>query len=125
MMKKKILIVDDEPGVIDFLAKALTAVGYDVISAGNGATGLNKAQQESPDLIILDVMLPDINGFSICGVLKGNEKYKSIPVIILTGRDEANDQIFDEAYKPEAFLNKPFDFDHLLGIIQKFVGKAK
>ena len=124
-MKKKILLIEDEKSIIDFLERGLTSVGYDVIFAQDGATGLDRAKHDAPDLVILDVILPDVNGFSICSLLKGNDNYRSIPLIILTGRYEAKEQVFDEAYKPEAFFNKPFDFAQLLETIQKFIGKAE
>ena len=124
-MKKKILLIEDEKSIIDFLEKGLTAVGYDVIFAQDGATGLTRAQKDAPDLVILDVILPDVNGFSICSILKGNEKYRSIPLIILTGRYEAKEQVFDDRYRPEAFFNKPFDFKQLLEAIQNLIGNPE
>ncbi|HPB68014.1 MAG TPA: response regulator [Candidatus Omnitrophota bacterium] len=124
-MKKKILLVENEQGIIDFMEKGLKAVGYDVIYATDGASGLELAKNKAPDLVILDVILPDVNGFSICGFLKGNDKYRSIPLIILTGHYDAKEQVFDDAYKPDAFFNKPFDFSQLLETIRKLIGKTK
>src|SRR3989339_345444 len=87
MPDKKILVVDDEPDVVKLLKVRLEASGYAVIEAYDGQEGLDKAHNEMPDLIILDLMLPKLNGYQVCRMLKFDEDYKNIPIIILTGRD--------------------------------------
>jgi two-component system, OmpR family, response regulator VicR len=120
-MSKRILVIDDEKEIIDILKLRLQAKGYEVLEAYDGASGLDLAKSQKPDLIILDIILPLINGFTVCSLLKGNEIYKSIPVIILTAREEDNDQIFDHEVKPDAFMNKPFDAASLLAKIHELL----
>ena len=83
-MAKKILVVDDEPEIVELLKSRLTVSGYDVVTAGDGATALRKVRDEKPDLLILDMMLPDIQGSTICAQVKGDEKTSFIPIILLT-----------------------------------------
>ena len=78
---KKILIVDDEKDIVETLSFMLKAKGFECIYALDGETGLNMAKNESPDLVILDVMMPKINGYKICRLLKFDNKYKNIPII--------------------------------------------
>ena len=113
-MTKKILVIDDERDLVDILRVRLAANGFEVVCAYDGISGLELAKSALPDLIILDIMMPHLNGFAVCSLLKGNEQYRHIPVVMLTARDERNDQFFDEEVKPDAFLNKPFETDALL-----------
>jgi DNA-binding response OmpR family regulator len=120
-MPKKILIVEDDPIILKMMRKRLLACGYEVMVASDGATGLKMARTKQPDLITLDIVLPEINGFTICSLLKGNEEYRSIPIIIITGRNEEQDTCFDESVKPEAFFLKPFSPEVLLAKIHELV----
>ncbi len=117
-MKKKVLVVDDEPDFVEFLSIRLKSNGYDVISASNGESGLRKAQEEKPDLIILDVLMPKINGFEVCKRLKESEITKDIPVIMLTAL--ARDQDLSKGLQEGAdcFLTKPFNSVDLLSEIK-------
>ena len=113
-MKKKILVVDDEPDFVEFLSIRLKSSGYDVISASDGESGLKKAQKEKPDLIILDILMPKINGFELCKRLKENEFTKDMPVIMLTAL--AREQDLSKGLKEGAdcFITKPFNSADLL-----------
>lgn len=119
---KKILIIDDEQDLVEIIKIRLSFEGYSVIWAYDGLKGLELAQNDSPDLIILDVMLPHLNGFAVCSLLKGHEQYRRIPVIILTARDEENDRFFDDDVKPDAMINKPFESETLIDKIKGFIG---
>ncbi|MCK5215167.1 MAG: response regulator [Candidatus Omnitrophica bacterium] len=92
-----------------------------MITAFDGAEGLERARNESPDLITLDIMMPEVNGYTICGILKSDERYRTIPIIILTGRDGEMDHCFDPSVAPDAFLNKPFESQKLLSLIGEFL----
>lgn len=121
-MKKKILIIEDEPAIASMLEMRLKAAGYEVLTAVDGVSGLEKAKSEKPDLITLDIMLPKLNGFTVCSLLKGNEDYRHIPIIMLTARQGQNDKIFDEQMKPEAYFTKPFQAEELLAKIKELLG---
>ena len=86
-MKKKILIVEDYINIVEILTMRLEAMGYEVISAHDGQEGLKRAREESPDLIILDVLLPRMNGYKLSRLLKFDARFKDIPIIMLTSRE--------------------------------------
>ena len=83
-MAKKILIVDDEPDLVEAVSIILESKGYAVVKAYGGVEGLKKARTENPDLIVLDVMMPDKDGYAVCKELKADAKYRSIPILLLT-----------------------------------------
>ena len=120
-MKKKILIIEDDPDLVDLLSYRLKAKGYEVLTALDGATGLEVAKNEKPDLITLDVMMPGLNGFTVCRALKFNDEYKHIPIIFLTAKSGATDNVFDESVQPEAYITKPFDINHLFDKIEELL----
>lgn len=80
----KILVIDDDPDLVESVTMILENKGYDVIKAYGGIEGLQKAKSESPDLIVLDVMMPDRDGFKVCEELKGDPRYRNIPILLLT-----------------------------------------
>ena len=92
-MAKKILVVDDEPHIVKLVASRLRANGYDVITAGDGKEGLDKARAEKPDLILLDIAMPRMTGEEALGKLKEDKDTKSIPVIMITGKSGAEDVV--------------------------------
>jgi len=117
---KRILVVDDDPVQIKLMDKLLTGNGYTVMTATEAADGLNIAMRDHPDLIILDVMMPVINGYNFCKLLKSEEKQKHIPIILLTSRDEKEDVEIGMEMGANAYLTKPINTDELLKTI-KFV----
>ena len=86
-----ILVVDDEPNIVKLVESRLKANGYDVISAGNGRQGFEKAKKEKPDLILLDIMMPEMTGEEALAQLKNDPETQAIPVIMLTAKQEADD----------------------------------
>jgi len=118
---KKILIIEDNPSIADLLKIRFEAAGYKVSCAKDGATGLAQAKKDIPDLITLDIELPGINGFTICSLLKSDERYSSIPIIMLTGRKSKEDKVFFEDYQPEAYVTKPFDAKKLMQTVEQLV----
>jgi len=90
-MQKKILVVDDEPHIVKMVANRLRVSGYDIITAQDGAEGLKKTQEERPDLILLDVLMPVMDGFQMLKKLKDNIATKDIPVIMFTAKGQAGD----------------------------------
>ncbi|MFA5224456.1 MAG: response regulator [Candidatus Omnitrophota bacterium] len=110
----KILVIDDEPDLVEMVTLRLEANGYQVISAYDGQEGLAKARNENPDLIILDLMLPKIDGYKVCRLLKFDEKYKKIPIILFTARAQESDIKVGEDVGADSYLTKPFEPDVLL-----------
>ncbi len=124
-MKKKILIVDDEPDFVEFLSIRLKSCDYDVISAADGESGLKKAQEEKPDLIILDVLMPTMNGFEMCKRLKENELTKNMPVVMLTALAQERDLAKGLKEGADCFITKPFSAVDLLYEIKTAMKETK
>ncbi|OGC22897.1 hypothetical protein A2291_00125 [candidate division WOR-1 bacterium RIFOXYB2_FULL_42_35] len=120
--KRRILIVEDEVEMLKALQLRLEANGYEVLTAQDGLSGLNKARSEKPDLILLDVMLPKMDGFKICRMLKFDQDYKNIPVIILTAKVQDSDVEQGLAMGADAYMTKPYKADELVGKIKELLG---
>ena len=120
-MAKRILVVDDEEDVLKTVTYRLKSNGYEVLSALDGKDGLDKARQEKPDLIILDLMLPKINGYKVCRLLKFDDEYSKIPIILFTARAEETDKKLGVEVKADAYITKPFDFPVLLEKIKELL----
>lgn len=118
MDAKKILIVDDDPLLREMLSTRLKAEGYDVIQAGDGAEGLEKAKKEKPDLIILDVALPQMNGYEVCGTLKSEPEYSKIPVILFSAKEDIQ---LAEKVGADAYIIKPFGSKVLLKKVKELI----
>lgn len=120
-MAKKILIVDDEIQLVEMVKMRLEAAGYEIISAYDGQEGLEKAKRDSPDLIILDLMLPKMDGYKVCGLLKNDARYSKIPIIMLTARAQEEDKKLGKDLGAEEYLTKPFDPKILLSKIKELL----
>jgi len=123
MAKKKILVVDDEPNVIKMLETRLRYEGYDVVTASDGQQALDKARDERPDLILLDVMLPKLDGYGVCRQLRSDGKYISIPIVMLTACGQMQDIKKGMEKGADAYIAKPFNSEALLGIVTGLIGK--
>ena len=113
-MTKTILIIEDEEEISTLLSMRLKAQGYDVLVADDGLAGLEKAREHKPDLIILDVGLPRLNGFEVCRMLKFDNQYKHIPILMLTARSQAQDKKIGHEVGADIYVPKPFDAQDLL-----------
>ncbi len=113
MAKSRLLLIDDEKDFVDALSLRLEAKGYDIIKAFDGKEGLEKAHASNPDLIILDIMMPEMNGYDVCRKLKIDQKFNKIPVIMLTAKFEPNDITFGKEMGAEAYLTKPIELEVL------------
>ena len=119
----KILVIEDELN-IQKLAKAnLTASGYEVLVAGNGEEGLRLAQQEHPNLILLDLRLPSMSGWDVLMILKANQKLRKIPVIIMTATVPQGEEYKFPSMRTAGYLNKPFVVDELLRQVKQALGR--
>lgn len=116
-LRKKILVIEDDPVTVRLLSSRLEHNGYEVVVATDGMAGIEMVRLERPDLITLDIMLPEVNGYTVCSFLKTSKPYDAIPIIMVTTRNEAHDRIFDESVKPEGFFNKPVNTTELLAEI--------
>ena len=121
MEKKKILIVDDEVELVIAMQIRFEQSGYDVLSANDGQEALDKARSEKPNLIILDLMLPKLDGYKVCRMLKFDEKYKHIPIIMLTARAQESDKELGMEVGADAYITKPFDSGLLLLKVEELV----
>jgi len=122
-MAKKILLVDDEKDLVETLAFRLEASNYEVVKAHDGQDGLDKARSVHPDLIILDLMLPKMDGYKVCRMLKFDEKFKKIPIIIFTARAQESDKKMGAEVGADAYITKPFEPKELLGKIKELLGE--
>ena len=121
MTKKKILVVDDHPQLVDLIKIRLEASGFEVITAADGQEGLVKARNEEPDLIVLDVMLPKMNGYKVCRLLKFDRKFREIPVVMLSSRAKQSDAEVGLKMGANEYLFKPYNPKQLIEIIRKYV----
>lgn len=117
-MPARILVVDDEPAIVDVLSRLLARDGYQVITARNGAEALMMVAQHHPDLILLDVMMPEIDGFTVCQTLKNDERTALIPITMLTGQDDFEHRKRGMEVGADDFLSKPFERSMLRARIQ-------
>ena len=115
---KKILIVDDDPTLTTMLTKILKDNGFEVMAVNEAVEGLELAMTRYPDLIILDVMMPIVNGFNFCRLIKQEEDQKDIPILLLTSRDQMKDIEIGLEMGAEAYLTKPLNMDELLRTIK-------
>jgi len=119
--KKKILVVDDSQDMRSILSMRFRINGYDVIMAQDGQEGLDKIKEEMPNLVILDLMLPKIDGYEVCRMLKFDDKYKNIPIIILSALDQQEDREKAIGSGADAYFIKPFDLELLLNKIRSLI----
>ena len=122
---KKILIVDDEQDIVESLKFILEVSGYTCYCAYNGEDGLKLAKEIMPDLIILDVMMPKINGYKISRLLKYDNKYKDIPIIMLTARSQNEDKLIGEETGVNEYLTKPFELDQIVKKVEEYLGRGE
>ena len=120
-MNKKILVVEDEKAIADILEFNLKKEGYEVICAYDGEDGLGKALSEHPDLILLDVMLPKLDGFEVC---KGVRKSSNVPIIMLTAREEEVDKVLGLELGADDYITKPFSMRELMARIKANVRRS-
>ena len=120
-MKKKILIIEDEENLVELIKFRLETNGYDVSVALDGEKGLEKILEIKPDLVLLDVRMPKMDGYEVCRRAKSNPELSDIPILILTA--QAHDSEVNKAMEshPDAFLSKPFEPEDLLRNIKELI----
>ena len=115
-MNKRILIVEDEKNIVDILSFNLSKEGYETLEAYDGEAGLQLALEQNPDLILLDLMLPKMNGFDVCRSLR--RENRSTPVIMLTAREEETDKVLGLELGADDYITKPFSMRELLARVK-------
>ena len=120
-MAKKILIVEDEHRLADMEKMRLESSGYEVVCVYDGQAAIDKVHQDRPDLIVLDIMLPKIDGYKVCRMLKFDAKYKDIPIIMLSARAQDKDKAMGSEVGANAYLTKPFQADLLIEKIRELL----
>ena len=120
-MAKKILVVDDEPKIVEICRDYLQAAGFEVLEAGNGWAGLAAARREQPDLVVLDLMLPEMDGLDVCRAIR---RESSIPVIMLTARVEEADKLVGLELGADDYLTKPFSPRELVARVRTVLRRA-
>ncbi len=116
-----ILIVDDVKTEQEIIKKALAPLGCSFLVAENGASGLEMAVREQPALVVLDVIMPGMDGFKACRELKKNEATKSIPILMCTSKDGDSDRFWAERQGADAYVSKPFDAEALRAAAKKLL----
>ena len=116
MERKKVLIVEDEKNIVDILRFNLQKEGYDTLEAFDGVTGLQLALEENPDLILLDLMLPAMNGFEVCKTIR--DKGQNTPVLIITAREAEKDKIVGLDLGADDYITKPFSIRELMARVK-------
>lgn len=124
-MKAKILVVDDEPDVVDLVTYNLGQAGFQTLTAGDGAEALRKARSTSPDLILLDLMLPELDGLEVCKLLRRDSKTSGIPIIMLTAKAGEMDRIVGLELGAVDYVPKPFSPRELVLRVKKRLEKTE
>lgn len=122
-MKKKILIVDDEPNIVMSLDYLLRKNNFEVFIARNGNEALKLLESEVPDLMLLDIMMPDVDGYEVCMHVKSNEKYKGVKVVFLSAKSKQEDIEKGYAMGADLYLTKPFSTRNLVKSIEEELTK--
>jgi DNA-binding response OmpR family regulator len=120
----KILVVDDEEHIVMILKDSLEFSGFQVITAYNGVEALERVEQDNPDLIILDIGMPKLDGWEVCRRLKSNEKTRQIPIIILTAYAQTSDQRKGANLGADRFITKPCDLTYLVEEINTLLSRS-
>ncbi len=121
MAKKKILIVDDEPDILRLASLRLKKLGYNVIMAIDGKEALDAIRSEKPDLVLLDLILPVMNGADVCKKTKNDEKLKHIPIILFTAHSDSMTAEKTKEFGADDYIIKPFDPEELMNKIERIL----
>jgi len=123
MDQKKILVVDDEVDLVETIRFPLEIEGFQVLVSYNGEDALNQARKEMPDLILLDLMLPKLDGYKVCRLLKFDERYKHIPILMLTAKTQEKDRALGMETGADEYITKPFEMDELLEKVKSYLSR--
>jgi len=114
MSKFKVMVVDDSPTELKLMSEPFLAQGYDLVTATDGEEALKKIESERPDLVVLDVVMPRLNGFKVCRQIKNSADLNNIKVILLTSKNQESDKFWGQKQGADAYMTKPFTGENLL-----------
>jgi len=120
-MAKTVLIIDDDRTLVCGLSRYLENQGFHTAAAFNGFEGLMKAREIQPDLITLDVVMPELNGYSLCGFLRTDARLYKVPIVMITSQQDEHGAVFYGRFAPDAFLVKPVPVDEIAARIQALI----
>jgi DNA-binding response OmpR family regulator len=120
-MTKRILVAEDEPSIVLSLEFLLAEAGHEVFTATNGADAISLAEEHKPDLLVLDIMLPVVNGFEVCRALRANAALRSLQILMLTARGREQEIARGRALGANAYITKPFGTRELMGIVEELL----
>ena len=120
MAIRKILVVDDSATDLKNLEQICVAGGYEVITASSGLEAVAMANRESPDVVLLDVLMSDMNGFQVCRLLTSSESTQHIPIVLVSSKAQATDRIWGEQQGAKAYIAKPFTSEQILKQLRAF-----
>jgi twitching motility two-component system response regulator PilH len=120
-MPQKILVVDDSPTELTLMSQPLKDAGYWVVTAIDGEDAINKVVSENPDLVVLDVVMPKKNGFQVCREIRTRLGKQTLPVIMLTTKQEASDKFWGLKQGANEYMSKPFSREDLLAAVRRFI----
>lgn len=123
--KQRILLVDDDPGMLKIFRKHLELAGYTVFEAADGEEAVETTRRDSPDLIILDVMLPKLNGYEVCAKLKEEEACRHIPIVMFTAKGMPQEHVTGLMFGAEAYLSKTCSSEELLERVKTLLSRSE
>ena len=118
---RKVLVVDDETDLLELVSDRLNAGGYEVLTARSGLLGIEKAFRENPNLILLDVSMPNMDGWQVLRMLREDDRTKQLPVIMLTAQGETTSHFKAKELNATDYFVKPFDSEELLNFIERYI----
>ncbi len=121
MTAKRILIADDEMDIVETTKFMLETEGFEVLTAYDGEEALKIARSAYPDLILLDVMMPKINGYKVSRLLKFDKKFQDIPILMITARSQEEDRLIGEETGANEYITKPFEITNVIDLINKYL----
>ncbi len=123
---KRVVCIEDEPEMIDLVRLILGRKGFDVIGANGGIEGLETVQRERPDLVLLDLMMPDMDGWEVYQQMKADEDLRDIPVVVVTAKAQSIDKVLGlHIAKVDDYITKPFGPQELLESVEKIIGEVE
>ena len=123
-MAKSALIIEDDPEQRKLFDRTLTALGWRITTAPDGEAGLAAARSHLPDIIVLDVMMPRLNGYQVCRQLKADDATRAIPIVIVTSKDQPADEFWAKEVGANAFVSKPVDVLELAALLERLTVPA-